>query len=103
MKIGKKVSKGIEKTLNKGKEYAWRATIAAVILLGVVLISRPLYSIIITSTEIRELNRKKAIYKAAIHRDSMLIENLKNDEFLERYARENYLMHGKNEQVFIVE
>ena len=103
MKIGKKVSKSIENTLNKGKEYAWRTTIAAVILLGVILISRPLYSIIITSIEIRELNREKAIYKAAIRRDSMLIENLKNDEFLERYARENYLMQGKNEQVFIVE
>ena len=98
-----KLNKNITKTLNKGKEYAWRTTIAAVILLGVILISRPLYSIIITSIEIRELNREKAIYKAAIRRDSMLIENLKNDEFLERYARENYFMQGKNEQVFIVE
>ena len=30
-------------------------------------------------------------------------ENLKNDEFLERYAREKYFMQGKGEQVFIVE
>ena len=42
-------------------------------------------------------------YKAEIRRDSMIIENLKNDELLERYAREKYLMQGKNEQVFIVE
>lgn len=103
MKIGKKVGKNIEKTLSKGKKYAWRITLASVILLGVILISRPLYSIIRTSIEIKELNREKAIYKNSIRRDSILIENLKNDEFLEQYAREKYLMQGKNEQVFIVE
>lgn len=103
MKIGKKVGKNIEKTISKGKKYAWRITLASVILLGVILISRPLYSIIRTSIEIKELNREKAIYKNSIHRDSTLIENLKNDEFLERYAREKYLMQGENEQVFIVE
>lgn len=103
MKIGKKVGKNIEKTISKGKKYAWRVTLASVILLGVILISRPLYSIIRTSIEIKELNREKAIYKNSIRRDSTLIENLKNDEFLERYAREKYLMQGKNEQVFIVE
>ena len=102
MKIGKKVGKNIEKTISKGKKYAWRITLASVILLGVILISRPLYSIIRTSIEIKELNREKAIYKNSIRRDSTLIENLKNDEFLERYAREKYLMQGKNEQVFIV-
>lgn len=103
MKIGKKVGKNIEKTISKGKKYAWRITLASVILLGVILISRPLYSIIRTSIEIKELNREKAIYKNSIRRDSTLIENLKNDEFLERYAREKYLMQGENEQVFIVE
>ena len=103
MKIGKKVGKNIEKTLSKGKKYAWRITLASVILLGVILISRPLYSIIRTSIEIKELNREKVIYKNSIRRDSILIENLKNDEFLEQYAREKYLMQGKNEQVFIVE
>ena len=103
MKIGKKVGKNIEKTISKGKKYAWRITLASVILLGVILISRPLYSIIRTSIEIKELNREKAIYKNSIRRDSTLVENLKNEEFLERYAREKYLMQGKNEQVFIVE
>ena len=103
MKIGKKVGKNIEKTISKGKKYAWRITLASVVLLGVILISRPLYSIIKTSIEIKELNSEKATYKNSIHRDSVLIENLKNDELLERYAREKYLMQGKNEQVFIVE
>lgn len=98
-----KLNKNITKTLNKGKEYAWRITIVFVVLLGAILIGRPLFSIIKTSVEIRALNREKAHYQAQINRDSTLIENLKNDEFLERYAREKYYMQGKGEKVFIVE
>ena len=103
MKIGKQVGKSIENTLSRGKKYVWRTIIAAVVLLGIILISRPLYLIVTTSMEIRELSREKALYKSAIRRDSILLENLKNDDFLERYAREKYLMKGKNEEVFIIE
>ena len=103
MKIGKKVEKQVERTISKGKEYAWRIIVIAVIVLGAILIGRPLFSLIRTSLEIRALNKEKTIYEASIRRDSLLIENLKNDEFLERYAREKYFMQGKGEQVFIVE
>jgi cell division protein FtsB len=103
MKIGKKVGKQVEKTISKGKEYAWRIIVVSVVVLGIILIGRPLFSLIRTSIEIRELNKEKAVYEASIRRDSLLIENLKNDEFLEQYAREKYFMQGKGEQVFIVE
>lgn len=103
MKIAKKVEKQVEKTISRGKEYAWRIILVSVVVLGLILIGRPLISLIRTSIEIRELNREKAIYEAEIRRDSLLIENLKNDEFLEQYAREKYFMQGKGEQVFIVE
>ena len=103
MKIAKKVEKQVEKTISRGKEYAWRIILVSVVVLGLILIGRPLISLIRTSLEIRELNREKAIYEAEIRRDSLLIENLKNDEFLEQYAREKYFMQGKGEQVFIVE
>ncbi len=99
MKLGKK----IEKTISKGKEYVWRIIVLAVVVLGFILIGRPLVSLIRNSIEIRQLNKEKALYEASIRRDSLLIENLKNDDFLERYAREKYFMQGKNEQVFIVE
>ena len=102
-KVGKKVGKQVEETINKSRKHFWRIITWSAILLGVILIGRPLFSLIKTRREIRQLNREKAIYEASIRRDSMLIENLKNDEFLERYAREKYFMQGKNEQVFIVE
>ena len=102
-KVGKKVGKQVEKTINKSRKHFWRIVTWSAILLGAILIGRPLFSLIKTRREIRQLNREKAIYEASIRRDSMLIKNLKNDEFLERYAREKYFMQGKNEQVFIVE
>ncbi len=103
MKIGKKVEKQVEKTISKGKEYAWRIILVSVVMLGIILIGRPLFWLIRTSIEIREFNKERAIYETSIRRDSLLIENLKNDEFLEQYAREKYFMQGKSEQVFIVE
>ena len=103
MKIGKEIGKQVEKGISKGKEYAWRIVVVSAVILGFILIGRPLISLIKTRREIRQLNREKALYEASIRRDSLLIENLKNDEFLERYDREKYFMQGKNEQVFIVE
>lgn len=102
-KVAKKVGKQVEETINKSRKHFWRIVTWSAILLGTILIGRPLFSLIKTRREIRQLNREKAIYESSIRRDSMLIENLKNDEFLERYAREKYFMQGKNEQVFIVE
>ncbi len=103
MKLGKKITKQVEKRISKGKEYAWRISLLVVICFGLFLIGRPLVSLIRTSIEIRELNKEKALYEESILHDSLLIENLKNDEFLERYAREQYLMQRKGEQVLIVE
>ena len=103
MKLGGNIVKRVEKGISKGKEYAWRIIIGTAIAIGLILIGRPLFSLIKTSIEIRQLNKEKAIYEASIRRDSLLIENLKNDEFLEQYAREKYFMQAKGEQVFIVE
>ena len=71
--------------------------------MGVILIGHPASSIVSSLIEMSHLKTRKAIYEESIRRDSLLIENLKNDEFLERYAREKYYMQGKNEDLFIVE
>ena len=39
-------------------------------------------------SQIRVLEREKALYEEKIARDSALIEQLKQDDFLEQYARE---------------
>lgn len=103
MKLGKKVGKQMEKTLSKGKKYAWRVIFLLTIALGIFLISRPAMSLVKLRKEINALEKEKATYKELILRDSLFIEDLDKDEVLEQYAREKYFMQGKNEQVFIVE
>lgn len=99
----KRVGRHIEETLSKGKRNAWRILLVVIGVISLIIIGRPLISLIARSVEIYKLNREKAAYTESIRRDSILIENLKNDEFLEKYAREKFLMKGKNEDVFIVE
>ncbi len=54
------------------------------------------------NSEIVKLNSEKHEYQESITRDSTLIERLKNDEELERYARETFYMTRDNEDLFII-
>ena len=106
-KSAKKISntvKGVTNSaINTIKEYTLYITFAVLAILGVILIGHPASSIVSSLIEMSHLKTRKAIYEDSIRRDSLLIENLKNDEFLERYAREKFYMQGKNEDLFIVE
>lgn len=53
--------------------------------------------------KISQLQREKSRYQQSITADSLLIEQLKYDDYLEKYARERYRMHRPDEQVFIIE
>ncbi len=53
--------------------------------------------------EIAVLRGDARRYQERITRDSTMIDNLKYDAELERYARENYFMQRKNEEIFIIE
>lgn len=53
--------------------------------------------------EINELKSNKTYYEKEIKDDRGIIEQLSNDEGLERYAREKYFMKRQNEDVFIIE
>ena len=41
-------------------------------------------------------------YQQKITQDSTILENLKDDAFLERYAREHYLMKRQGETIYII-
>lgn len=53
--------------------------------------------------KISRLQREKAAYQRSITADSILIEQLKYDDNLEKFARERYRMHRADEDVFITE
>ena len=78
------------------KVNVWRLLTAAVFLFMFFLIGRTCIQIIRTYAEIHRLNTEKEA-------DSLLIERLKYDDFLEQYARENFHMQRRNEHVYIIE
>ncbi len=51
--------------------------------------------------DIKELEQQKEYYLEKIAADSAMIENLKDDDFLEQYAREKYLMKREGDVVYI--
>lgn len=85
------------------KRQAWRLCFVVIFGVGLYLIGRPVVSLIITSLDIKHLEAEKARYMQIVEQDSIFLENLKNREFLEQYAREKYFMQQRNEQVFIIE
>ena len=73
-----------------------------VILLTLLAAGRNLIHALKIRGQIKELEQEKALYEEKIARDSTLIERLKEDDFLEQYAREHYHMQRKGEKVYII-
>ena len=52
--------------------------------------------------KINALEVQETYYRQKIAEDSTVLENLKNDRYLEQYAREHYLMKRKEETFYLV-
>ena len=57
----------------------------------------------IVKKEISELENQRDFYRKKIVEDSLVIKNINDKDFLEKYAREQFLMKGDSEIMFIVE
>lgn len=53
--------------------------------------------------EIHKLKNNEAFYREEIEHDHQILEQLDNEEGLEKYAREKYFMKRENEDIFIIE
>ncbi len=53
--------------------------------------------------EIEEIEDNIDYYKAEIKKDSASIKQLKNNDRVEKFAREKYYMKRKNEDIYIIE
>lgn len=53
--------------------------------------------------QIRELEEQRDYYLERIAEDSTIIERLKDNDYLEQFAREKYLMKEDGDVVFIIE
>lgn len=82
-----------------------------IILIAVAVVMAPILFVIIQNVshsisiarKIGGLNREAKLYQSQIDRDSLLLEEIKFDEGLEKYARESYFMQRSGERVFIIE
>lgn len=83
-------------------ENRWTFLTIVIASVMVIMIGRNVIHAIKISYQISILNAEKALYQASITEDSTLIENLKYDYELERYAREKYLMQREGEEIFII-
>ena len=75
---------------------------ALILLVGVVAIGSEFITMIRLRFEIAELRDRIDYYQERLRQDSILIERLESPEYLERYAREKYHMHSKDEDVYII-
>ncbi len=82
-----------------------KGSVATIIIVALILvkISRDVVHAVQINLEISKIEREMEQYQTSITRDSTLIEQLKTDEELERYARERYYMKRDNEDLFIIE
>ena len=53
--------------------------------------------------EIEKLKAQRDYYLDRIREDSTVIEKLKDDEYLEQYAREHFLMKRDSDVVYVLE
>ncbi len=51
---------------------------------------------------IKALEEQKAYYLKKIAEDSTVLENLKDNDYLEQLARENYLMKRPGETIYVI-
>ncbi len=89
-------------TVRFGKGF-WLTVCGVIMLFTVFVVGRNLMHAWEIRREIRDLERRKADYEARIEYDSVLMEGLRYDDRLEKFARERYMMKRPNEKVYIVE
>ncbi len=80
----------------------YRALAIVMLVVLLVLFGRDVFESLRVRSEINELKDRKAKLEQTIAEDSALLENLKDPEFLEKFARENFLMRGENEEVYVI-
>ncbi len=80
----------------------WVITIAVFVLVVAVFDKNNLIEAWRLRQKINELEAQKEYYQQKITEDSTILENLRDDDYLERYAREHYLMKRKDETIYLL-
>lgn len=88
--------------IRPGRKF-WIAATAIIVVLTLFVVGRNALHAVKIKGQINALLREELFYRERIAQDSALVEQLRNDDYLEEYARENYHMQRRDEHVYIVE
>ena len=80
----------------------WVISIVIFVLLIAVFDKNNLIEVWKLNQHLKELESQRDYYQQKITQDSTILVNLKNDDSLECYAREHYLMKRKVETIYII-
>ncbi len=83
--------------------WLWLATIVVFVLLILFLDRNSYMDRREVKKEIEKLKAQRDYYLDRIREDSTVIEKLKDDEYLEQYAREHFLMKRDSDVVYVLE
>lgn len=84
------------------KRRFWLITTAIVVLFTLFFVGQNLLHVVELKRDIAHLKEEEERYLERIERDSTLVEQLRHDDYLEEYAREQFGMQRKEEEVFII-
>ena len=88
--------------IRPGRKF-WIAATAIIVVLTLFVVGRNALHAVKIKGQINALLREELFYLERIAQDSALVEQLRYDDYLEEYARENYHMQRRDEHVYIVE
>ena len=88
--------------IRPGRKF-WIAATAIIVVLTLFVVGRNALHAVKIKGQINALLREELFYRERIAQDSARVEQLRYDDYLEEYARENYHMQRRDEHVYIVE
>ncbi len=88
--------------IRPGRKF-WIAATAIIVVLTLFVVGRNALHAVKIKGQINAMLREELFYRERIAQDSALVEQLRYDDYLEEYARENYHMQRRDELVYIVE
>ena len=87
--------------IRPGRKF-WIAATAIIVVLTLFVVGRNALHAVKIKGQINALLREELFYRERIAQDSALVEQLRYDDYLEEYARENYHMQRRDEHVYSV-
>lgn len=81
----------------------WIVITVAFILFVTVFSKNTMVEAMAINRRINEMRKEQVYYRERAKEDSTFIENLKQDWFLEKYARESFYMKDKGEEIYLLE